>query len=383
MTWTRMIGAGVTGAALACAIMATGTAASAEPIKFGVQAPITGPYADEGQGIEKAVRLLAEQQNAKGGLLGRQIDVVVCDDEGKSPQAAICARQLVNSKVVAVVGSYTSGAALAAQPIYAAADVLQTSDGTSNKLIENGFKTWFGNAAPNSAEAEFTANYLVNVRGFKRIALLTDHSSFATGLADAVEKSIKDVHGTVLDKAFVNADSQNFTPVLTKLKSQNPDVVYYSGYFSDGGLIRAQMKQLGMDAVFVGGDANQNVAFAKIAGDAAAGSIIINVPAPQDLPYPAAKQFVADYKAKYDALPPSVFTLTNADGMRAIILAIETTKGVAPGALQDFLHHLKDFQGLTGTFSWNEKGERTGSPFVAFEVQDDGGYKILYPEQGK
>lgn len=372
------------GAVSGFAVFALATATSAaDPIRFGVQAPITGPYAEEGQGIEKAVRLLAEQQNAKGGLLGRPIEVTVCDDEGKPSQAAICARQLVNAKVVAVVGSYTSGAALAAEPIYAAANVLQTSDGTSNKLSEQGFKTWFGNAAPNSAEAEFTANYLVGARGFKRIAVLTDHSSFATGLADEVVKNIEAVKGNVVEKAFVNADSQNFTPVLTKLKSLNPDVLYYSGYYSDGGLIRAQMQQLGMTAVFVGGDANQNVAFAKIAGVAANGSVIVNVPAPQDLPYPAAKQFVADYKAKYGALPPSVFTLTNADGMRAVLGAIETTKGVDPAALEDNLHHLKDFQGLTGTFSWNEQGVRMGSPFVAFEVQADGNYKILYPEQAK
>ncbi|MDR3435072.1 branched-chain amino acid ABC transporter substrate-binding protein [Telmatospirillum sp.] len=384
MIWRLTAGAVSAFAILASAMVVNAaTASEGAPIRFGVQAPITGSYAEEGQGIEKAVRLLAEQQNAKGGLLGRQIEVTVCDDEGKPSQAAICARQLVNAKVVAVIGSYTSGAALAAEPIYAAANVLQTSDGTSNKLSEQGFKIWFGNAAPNSAEAEFTANYLVNVRAFKRIAVLTDHSSFATGLADEVVKNIAAVHGNVVDKAFVSADSQNFTPVLTKLKSLNPDVLYYSGYYSDGGLIRAQMQQLGMDAVFVGGDANQNVAFAKIAGAAAVGSVIVNVPAPQDLPYPAAKQFVADYKAKYGVLPPSVFTLTNADGMRAFLQAIETTKGTDASALEDYLHHVKDFQGLTGTFSWNDRGERTGSPFVAFEMQADGGYKILYPEPAK
>lgn len=371
------------GAVSALAMLAGMTMAqAADPILIGVQAPITGTYADEGQGIEKGVKLLAEQQNAKGGFLGRQIEIKVCDDEGKASQAAICARQLVNDHVIAVIGSYTSGAALAAQPIYARADVIQTSDGTSNKLLERGYKTWFGNAAPNSAEAEFTAEYLVKVRGFKKIAVLTDHSSFATGLADAVVKNVKAIGGNVIDKAFVNAGSQNFTPVLTKLKSLEPDVLYYSGYYSDGGLIRAQMQQLDMKAVFVGGDANQNVAFAKIAGPSAKGSVIINVPAPQDLPYPVAKQFVADYQTKYGTLPPSVFTLTNADGMRAVLQAIDKTNSVEPAKLMDYMHNLKDFQGLTGTFSWNEKGERIGSPFVAFAVEADGGYKILYPKQG-
>lgn len=365
----------------ALALLAGTAMANAASILIGVQAPITGTYADEGQGIEKAVRLLAEQQNAKGGLLGNKIEVKVCDDEGKPPQAAICARQLVNDKVIAVIGSYTSGCALAAQPIYAQADVIQTSDGTSDKLLERGYKTWFGNAAPNSAEAEFTAEYLIKARNFKRIAVVTDHSSFATGLADAVVENVKALKGNIIEKAFVNEGSQNFTPVLTKLKAMDPDVVYYSGYFSDGGLIRAQMQQLGMNAVFVGGDANQNVAFAKIAGSAAGGSIIINVPAPQYLPYPAAKQFVADYEKKYGTVPPSVFTLTNADGMRAVLEAIEKTKGTEPAKLMDYMHTMKEFQGLTGPFRWSEKGERIGSPFVAFEVQADGSDKILYPKQ--
>ena len=368
------------GAASALAILGLVPTSAAPPIKVGVQAPITGPYADEGQGIERAVKLLAEEQNAKGGLLGRQIEVTTCDDEGKAAQAAICARQLTNDHVIAVIGSYTSGAALAAEPIYARANVLQSSDGTSDKLLERGYKTWFGNAPPNSAEAEFTAKYLVQVRKFKKIAILTDHSSFATGLADAVEKDVKAVHGNIVDKAFINAGSQNFTPVLTQLKSLSPDVIYFSGYYSDGGLVRAQMQQLGIKATFVGGDANQNIAFAKIAGSAAAGSIIINVPAPQDLPYPAAKEFVATYTKKYGSPPPSVYTLTNGDGMRAVMQAIAQTKSTDFGKLEHYLHNLKEFQGLTGPFHWNQRGERIGSPFVAFAVQADGNYKILYPE---
>ncbi|WP_287834139.1 branched-chain amino acid ABC transporter substrate-binding protein [Acidiphilium sp.] len=374
----RKMGIGLAAAVALAAPYGIAHAASG-PIKIGVQAPITGAYADEGQGIEKAVKLLADQQNAKGGLLGRKIEVKVCDDEGKASQAAICARQLVNDGVIAVIGSYTSGAALAAEPIYARSNVIQTSDGTSNKLLSRGYKTWFGNAAPNSAEAKFTAKYLIDVRHFKRIAVLTDHSSFATGLADAVIKNIKADHGKVIDKAYITAGSQNFTPVLTKLKALKPDAIYFSGYYSDGGLIKAQMAQLGITATFVGGDANQNVAFGKIAGSAAKGAIIVNVPGPEQLPYPTAKAFVAAYKAKYHQSPPSVFTLTNADGMRAVMQAIEQTKSVKPAKLEHYLHTMKSFDGLTGQFRWNDKGERVGSPFTAFEVQADGSYKIVYP----
>jgi branched-chain amino acid transport system substrate-binding protein len=364
-------------AGVAC-LMVAGVACAAAPIKIGVQAPITGQYANEGQGIADAVKLLVKQTNAKGGLLGHQLEVKVCDDQGEAAAAAICARQLVNDGVLAVIGSYTSGAALAAEPIYARANVIQTSDGTSDELTQRNYKTFFRNAPPNSAEALFTAGYF-KAMGDKRIAVVTDHSSFATGLADAVIADSKKDGIDVLDKAYINAGSQNYTPVLTKLNALHPQVVYFSGYYTDGGLIKAQMAQLGMKAKFVGGDANQNVAFAKIAGNAAAGAVIINVPAPQDLPYPAAKEFLAQFKAAYGHEPPSIFTLTNADGFRAILYTAEKIKSVAPAKLIPALHALTNFEGLTGTFSWNAVGERTGSPYVAFEITPTGGYKITYP----
>ncbi len=355
-----------------------GAAQAASPITIGVQAPITGQYANEGQGIADAVKLLVGQLNAKGGLLGHELKVEVCDDQGEAAAAAICARQLVNAGVLAVIGSYTSGAALAAEPIYARANVVQTSDGTSDELTARGYKTFFRNAPPNSAEAEFTAGYL-KASGLTRIAVVTDHSSFAEGLANAVVANAKKAGVTVLDKAYITAGSQNYTPVLTKLAALNPQAVYFSGYYTDGGLIKAQMSQLGMTAKFIGGDANQNVAFAKIAGNAAAGTVIINVPAPENLPYPAAKEFLQQFSKAYGHPPPSIFTLTNADGFRAIVATAEKIKSVEPVQLIPALHQLKNFEGFTGTFSWNAVGERTGSPYVAFEVMADGSYKITYP----
>ena len=360
--------------------LATSAVFAANPIVIGVQAPITGQYANEGQGIEKGVKLIAKQINDQGGLLGRTIEVKTCDDGGQASQAAICARQLVNDGVLAVIGTYTSGAALAAEPIYARANVIQTSDGTSDQLTAGGYKTFFRNAPPNSAEAKFTAEYLVNGKKFQRIAVLSDHSSFAKGLSDAVVQAVKDDGGNLVYSGFITAGSQDYTAVLTKIKSVNPDVLYFSGYYPDGGLIRAQMEQLDMGATFVGGDANQNVAFAKIAGNAAQGAIIINVPSPDNLPYPEAKQFLVDYKAAYGQEPPSIYTFTNADGFRAVIAAVKATQSTDPAKLIPWLHDLKDFQGLTGTFSWDANGERIGSPFTAFEIQADGSYKIVYPE---
>ncbi len=351
-----------------------------DTLKVGVQAPITGEYANEGQGIDQSVRLLAEQINANGGVMGKQIEVITCDDEGTAMKAAICAKELVNNEVKMVIGSYTSTCAEAAQPTYFKAGVLQTSDGTSDTLTQHGYWTFFRNSFPNSAEATFAADYIVTNKQYKRIAILSDFSSYADGLANEVEGAIKKLGGNIVAREKVKAGSQNFTPVLTQLKSKQPDVIFFAGYYSDGGLIRSQQVALGIKADFIGGDANDNVDFAKLAGTAAAGAYIINVPTPELLPYDLAKDFLAAYQAKYNMMPPSIWTILNVDGMRAFIHAMETNKSFDTKAAADYLHTLKDYPGITGPISFAEDGNRVGSGYMTYEIQADNSYKIVYKQ---
>ena len=352
--------------------------AFADTIKIGVQAPTTGQYANEGQGIDNAARLLAEQYNAKGGLLGKKLEVFTCDDEGQAMKAAICAKELVQKGAKMIIGSYTSGAALAAQKTYYRAGVLQTTDGTSDDLVKAGYWTFFRNSNPNSAAAVFTADYLVNYKKFKKIAVISDFSSYATGLADSVISEIKKVGGNVVEYSKIKSKSQNFTPVLTKIKSMKPDAIYFSGYYSDGGLIRAQQKQLGINAEFIGGDANDNVEFVNLAGSASAGSKIINVPTPDMLAYDSAKKFLAAYEAKYGKKMPSTWALLNADGMFAFLTAIEKTGSTDTKVLSKWLHN-NQINGMTGVLKWNKVGERLGSIFYVYDVQADGSYGVDFP----
>lgn len=348
-------------------------------IKIGVQAPITGKFASEGQSIDKAVRLIAKQQNAKGGVLGKKIEVITCDDEGQAQKAAVCARQLVDEGVIAVIGSYTSTAAEAAEAIYYKAGVLQTSDGTSDTLVKHGYWTFFRNSSPNSAEARFTAAFFIKKRHYKRIATISDYSTFSTDLTNAVVKDVKKLGGNIVYSGKITSGAQNFTPILTKIKSYNPDVIYFGGYYTDGGLIRAQMEQLGIKADFVGGDSNDNPEFIKLAGKAAIGSYLINVPLPSILPYNAAKNFLRAYKKKYKEAPASIWTLFNADGLRAILYSIEKTKSTNTKKIAFYMHNkLKNFPGITGPVEWAENGERVGSAYMAYKIGDDLKYHIVY-----
>jgi branched-chain amino acid transport system substrate-binding protein len=367
----------LTGALALSAVVASSLVA-ADTVKIGVQAPITGKYANEGQSIENFVKLIVDEKNAQGGLLGKQIEVVTCDDEAKAQKAAVCAKKLVNAGVFAVIGSYTSGATEAAQTTYYRSKVLQTSDGTSDSLIKRKYWTFFRNSFPNSSQSDFTADYMVNTKKYKKIVVLSDYSSYSAGLGDATEASIKALGGNVEFRGKIKAGTQNFSAMLTKVKAMNPDVIYYSGYYTDGGLLRAQQQQLQIDADFIGGDSNDNPDFYKLAGKAAEGTVLINFPTPEILPYEAAKKYLAAYKAEFKMDPPSIWPVTNADGLRAVIEGVEKTKSFDTKKISDYIRNdMKDFPGITGPFNIREDGERVGAKFVVYKMKNDGTKNVV------
>lgn len=360
--------------------MAVVPVAAQEVLRVGVQAPITGFHANEGQGIDQSVRLLAEQVNEKGGVMGRQIEVISCDDEGTAMKAAICAQYLVSRDVSMVIGSYSSSCTEASQKTYFNAGVLQTSGGTGDTLTQHGFKTFFRNSFSNSAEATFAADYIVNVKKYQRIAIVSDYSSYAEDLAGTLGDAINTLGGNIVAQEKIIAGSQNFIPLLNLLKSHNPDVIFYSGYYSDGGLIRSQQIALGVKADFIGGDANDNVDFVKLAGSAAKGAFIVNVPTPEMLPYKLAKDFLKAYETKYNMTPPSIWTIFNVDGMRTFIHAMVSNGSFDTQKAADYLHALTDFSGFSGAISFDVDGNRAGSGHVAYEIQRDGSYEIVYKQ---
>jgi len=371
MKLTKIAGALALSAAVATSLVA------ADTVKIGVQAPITGKYANEGQSIDNFVKLIVDEKNAQGGLLGKQIEVVTCDDEAKAQKAAVCAKKLVNAGVFAVIGSYTSGATEAAQTTYYRNNVIQTSDGTSDSLIKRKYWTFFRNSFPNSSQSDFTADYMINTKKYKKIVVLSDYSSYSAGLGDATAASIKALGGNVTFRGKIKSGTQNFTATLTKIKAMNPDVIYYSGYYTDGGLLKAQQQQLQIKADFIGGDSNDNPDFYKLAGKAAAGTVLINFPTPEILPYPEAKKYLAAYKAEFKMDPPSIWPVTNADGLRAVIEGVEKTKSFDTKKIAAYVREMKDFPGITGPFNIREDGERVGAKFVVYEMNNDGTKKVV------
>ena len=366
---------------LVSAFISSSAVMAADTIKIGVEAPITGQFAYEGSGMLNASKLIVEQYNAKGGILGKQLEIVSCDDEGSAMKAAICAKDLVNQGVVAVVGAYTSSCALSVQETYQRGNVLFGSATSADDLTQRGYWTYFRSCIPNSRFGTFAADFMVNFKKYKRIALISDFSSYSDNMAQVTEKSIKEIGGNVIVRLKVKSGAQNFSPVLTKIKSMKPDVIYFTGYYADGGILRAQQAALNIKADFIGGESNDNPGFFELAGAALEGTYIINVPTPSMLPYEVAVKFRQDYKAKFNEDVPSIVTLYQADATRFFLDAMEKTGTTDAKAVAEYLQTLKDYPGTTGPITFDKNGERIKAGALAFVMHKDGSRDIVYPEQ--
>ncbi len=362
--------------ALAAAVglaLGGGMAQAADTVKIGLMAPLTGSWASEGQGMKKIVELLAEQQNAKGGALGKQIEVVTEDDGGDPRTASLAAQRLTTKGVAAVVGTYGSAVTEASQTIYDEAKIPQIANGsTAIRLTEKGFKHFF-RTAPRDDEQGRMAAQTIGKLGFKKVAILHDSTSYAKGLADEANALLKK-NGT--DVVFFDAltpKENDYTAILTKLKGANPDVVLFTGYYPEAGLLLKQKKGMNWNVPFIGGDATNNVDLVKIAGKAAEGFYFLSPPQPQDLDTADAKAFLADYQKKYNELPPSIWAVLAGDGFRVAVAGIAGAKSTDGGKVADYLHKdLKNFSGLSGPISFDAKGDREGEVYRVYKVDSEG-----------
>lgn len=350
-----------------------GLAQAADTVKIGLMAPLTGSWASEGQGMKKIVELLAEQQNAKGGVLGKKIEVVTEDDGGDPRTASLAAQRLTTKGVAAVVGTYGSAVTEASQNIYDEADIPQIANGsTAIRLTEKGFKKFF-RTAPRDDEQGRMAAQTIEKLGFKKVAILHDSSAYAKGLADETNALLKKKGTAVVFFDALTPKESDYTAILTKLKGANPDVVLFTGYYPEAGLLLKQKKGMNWNVPFIGGDATNNVDLVKIAGKAAEGYYFLSPPQPQDLDTPEAKAFLADFQKKHNELPPSIWAVLAGDGFRVMVAGIAGAKSTDGAKIADYLHKdLKNFSGLSGPIAFDAKGDREGEVYRVYKVDADG-----------
>lgn len=350
--------------------------AMAEDFKLGLMCPQTGKWASEGLDMKNVVSLLVERVNDDGGINGQKIELVIADDAGDPRSAALAAQKLASSEVTAVIGTYGSAVTEASQNIYDESEIVQIATGsTSIRLTEKGLKYFFRTCPRDDAQG-LAAAELIKKRGFRNIALVHDNSSYAKGLAEETKAALEGSGVNIVFYDALTPGERDYTASLTKMKAENPDFIFFTGYYPETGMLLRQKKEMGWDVPMMGGDAANHADLVKIAGAAAAhGYFFLSPPLPQDMDTDAARIFLDEFKKRYDTLPVSVWGVMAGDAFVAIETALKNGRTSA-GDIAEFLHGASDIEAITGSMGFDEKGDRVGDFYRVYEVDETGAFKL-------
>ena len=206
-----------------------------EPIRLGLQAPLSGPYAAEGLAIKQAVELMAEQANAAGGIDGREVILLVEDDRGDPAAATQAAERLVSQGVTAVIGSYNAATTDPASYVYNRAGVINLMPSCAQPLaMDKGFHQTFRLCFREERTSQATADFVTEVLDAQRIAILHDGSPDATKLAERVQQDVARLGAQVVAYEAVSPAPPELQALVERLKTANPEVVYYAGAAATG-----------------------------------------------------------------------------------------------------------------------------------------------------
>jgi len=367
---------------LACVVLFCSAFAvqAAEPIKIGMFLSLTGDYASEGQDSKRVAELLIEDVNAGGGINGEKVELVI-EDAGSSPRlASAAATRIVASGAKMVVGTYGSALTEAAQDIFDEAGMVHIADAASLiRLTEKGLDKFFRIGPRDDAQGLFIATTIENL-GFKKIAILHDNTSFAKGLAEEVAKLV--AQNPKQEQVFYDAlvpQESDYSVVLTSIRATQADVIVFTGYYSEAGLLLRQRREMGWDVPIISGDAANHADVVTIAGvEAAAGYRFTSPPLPTDIDNAPAKELLARYHDRYNSYPGSIWSFIAADTLGVLVAGIKE-RGNDPQAVADFLHNeMKEYNGFTGSITFDHKGDRVGDFYRLYEVDGQGKF-ILQP----
>ena len=336
--------------------------ADALVVKIGHVAPTSGPIAHLGKDNEFGARMAIEDLNAKGLKIGDKVakfELLPEDDAGDPKQGTAVAQKLVDSKVNGIVGHLNSGTTIPASKLYSDAGIPQISPSATNpKYTRQGLKTTFRVVADDVHLGGTLGKYAVKELKGKSIAVIDDRTAYGQGVADEFEKGVKAAGGKVVGREFTNDKATDFTAILTSLKGKNPDVVFFGGMDAVAGPMLRQMKQLGLNAKFVGGDGICSGELPKLAAGTMADSQVVCAEAggvegefKQSL-----EKFRADYKKKFNAdvqlYAPYVY-----DATMVMVEAMKKAGSADPAKYLPVLAKMDGYKGVTGTIGFDQKGD--------------------------
>lgn len=359
---------------IATALAGYSAISHAADIKIGMAEALTGPAAKYGVAIKNGFTLAAEGINAKGGINGNKIVLVVEDEQGKKEEAINVFKKLIfQDKVLMIFGPTLSNSAFAADPIAnATKTVVFGTSNTADGITGMGPFT-FRNSVMEADVLPVTTRAAVKHFGIKKVAVLYGNDdAFTKSGYDVFKSALADQKITVTDTETYAKGDVDFKAQLTKIKASNPDAIVCSCLAEEAANIILQTRSLGMKQPFIGGNGFNSPKLFEIAKDAA-DNTLMGSPWSAENMAPANKQFIADYKAKFNT-DPDQFAAQAYDAMHIVTEALKQVKLSGNPekdrlALRDALPAVKH-DGATGKFTFRRAAPKDGKE-AGYDAQQD------------
>jgi len=333
-------------------------------VKIGMGAPLTGGYASFGIDISQGGELAVKDAGTWNGLT---FELVAEDDQGSADLgAAVANKYVADPAVVAVAGHIFSGASASAAPIYEKAGIPMLSPSASNPpLTSNGWKVFNRIVFTDEQASTAVAKRLFNELNVRKLAVMHDGEDYGKGLAELVAAKFAEVGGEVVASEAITPKETDFTAVLSVVAAKGPDAIFFGGYTAEGGVMANQMKTTGLEnAIFFGCDGTYGEDFLQKTGVNGEGAWAYSLNPPDS---PEKLAFDAAYESAFGQKPGvlSPYTWNGYDTVAGLIdrikaVAITDAAGnvyIPRGALVDAVRAIKDFKGVSGTYTCSEIGE--------------------------
>ena len=364
--WGKLTLVALSGAFLVVSL--TGIGLAADTLKIGVAGPHSGDLASYGLPTVKAAQLVVADVNAKGGVLGKKIELVIVDEQCKPELATNAATKLASEKIPVVLGHICSGATKAALGIYKSSNILAISPSATNPaLTQSGdYPNFFRTIASDDAQARLEVDFALNTLKLKKIAVLHDKGDYGKGLAEFAKDFLeKDSRAKVVLYEGITPGAVDYSAIVQKIKRSDAEAVIFGGYHPEASKIVTQMRKKKMKTIFISDDGVKDDTFIKVAGKYAEG---VYATGPKDVSKnPLTSVAREAHKKEFKEDPGAFFENAYAAAL-AVVNAIAKAGSTDYAALSKALRtELVDTP--LGKIRFDDKGDALGVGFSVYQVQ--------------
>lgn len=347
----------------------TGGGDETGPIKIGMIVPTSGSSAPTGNSMSNGAQLAIDEINAAGGVLdGRQLELEVADGACDAQQAVASANKLVSSGIVVSVGGYCSGATLPTLPIFDKAGVpMIIPAANSQDLVNEGLKSVFLINGTGLQQSTAALDF-IKKQGYATVALVDDNTSYSVDITTETEKQItEDGSAEVVLNTSVNAGESDYSAVVRDIANSGAEIIYWTGYYQEGGLIIDQLKKAGYEGDIMVADGSADSTLAEIAGAAAEGVFATMTPTPNTIA--GAEGWIADFTEAFGE-EPKPYSTQSYDAVRLAAAAIEDAGSTDTDEIIAALEAIDGFDAFSGPLSFTPEHTLASGGFVILVMKD-------------